>query len=213
MSRPKVDFLYVHSFEWKVDFGFSKVKPGLYPAVDRDNFYMVELNKFGGFILDKEKMVGDHDAWDCDIEVVTVENLLDLPIKRDELDLMINYEPVSFVDPPGQDEEDSIVEELDISLEGLAENDFEAFEALVKTMTMIAESLHDNGQYVPVTDDLVKHPATARIASCTKAAYQIESYLNTSNGNDMSGLFSAIYTLMAEAVRQHKRLKRQQEIE
>jgi hypothetical protein len=95
----------------------------------------------------------------------------------------------------------------------LAENDPEAFEAMVKTMAMIAEGLHDNGQYVPVTDDLVKHPATARIASCTKAAYQIESYLNTSNGNDMSGLFSAIYTLMAEAVRQHKRLKKIQENE
>lgn len=200
-------FLFFREFEWNTPQKNTYPKEGrvYLSAIEKKNF-VVPFNDGTGLFLEKELMEGEYENWNCNVEEVTIDNLLDLPIKADDIKMMANIEDTGEVAMETPSEYSSIIEDLGSSLFMLRDEDPDSYEALVSMMTILSDGLL-GGNYIALTNDLSWNPATAKIANVTAATLQIESYLNESDPTKIGDILNAIYTLTVEIVRKHKLLK------
>lgn len=200
-------FLFFREFKWKTPEKLPYPKEGrVYLSVDEKDNFIVPFDDGTGLFLEKDSLTGEYETWDCDVDEVTFDNILELPIKAEDIKMMATVEETGEVEMQAEEDNANIVKELGSSLYMLREEDPDAYEAVVSMVTMIADGLV-GGNYIELTSDLSWNPATAKIANVTAATMQIESYLNESNPTKIGDLLNAIYTLTVEIVRKHKLLK------
>ena len=209
-------YLYIHSWIWK-DMEGEKIFDGrpksgrVYLADEQKAVYRIILktaDRFMGIDLPKELMVseGNHESWDCNIELVTARNLLDLGISTPDLKMMAEEEEPQ---EPVMDKDalmEKLLDDLGSSLYMLNDFDEDMYEAIVKITTRVSDAL-SNPQYVSLLDGLAWSPQTAKISNVTLATNHLEAYLNNNKESDISSLLDAIFQISIEIIRKHKILK------
>jgi len=208
MARSK--YLYIHKFEWNDEFGASmfngEPKNGrVYLAEESTHKYRILLlptQEYAGVNIKKDDLVGSGENWDCDIEVVSIDNLLDLELSSKDLKMMAENVPAESMIS-----EDDIIavmlDSLDQSLGDLMNTDPDAHEALVMISTILSESMI-NPTFISLTEGMENHPKTAKITNISIAISELESYLNEPNHLEMSYVLNALRQLFIETIRLHK---------
>lgn len=219
-------YLYVHTFKWfkKEDEAHFKghLKGGrVYKAqVDQlgdKTLYKIELfddgvKPSGVAILE---LKGKFDSWECDIEVIEDENLLDLIITDEDMEMMASYGS-QFSGLTGIPTEEEIAEELaemiqkdgrpmDVKLvtDHLLRL-YELDEEMVKFLMMLVQGITDillDEDYITMTGHLsTRTDKVGRIANVTLAAAHLEAHLN-SGDNNPANLMNSIFTILLELKR------------
>jgi len=206
-------YLYIHHFDWKEPeamerFGEEPKSNSVYLAENNKAFYRVILSSspdmFAGFVLEKKLMEGEYDAWDCDVEEVTIKNLLSLNILNKDLKMM-SEDVVEDEEIPQQErnKEFVLLDDLAESLYALKEFDNDFYEALTSMTTKIADAIA-SPNYIQLTEGLSFNPVTAKIANISIASNLLESHINNKDELALSDLLDAIYYLTLETTRIHK---------
>jgi hypothetical protein len=203
--------LYIHKFDWNDEGGSmmfnGEPKQGrIYSGEDHDRYYRMVIDntkEYVGVNIYKSELVSDGGSWDCDIEIVSPSNLLDLDISSKDLKMMAEDEPMDRDVVTEEDINDIMIADLGDSLSRLREHDEDAYETMVKLVTIMAESLVDPN-YIGLTNTLEQHPATAKVANTSLAVGYLEAHLNAESILEMNYLLNAIRQLFVETIRLHK---------
>jgi len=210
----KHKYLYIHQFDWKVNEMAFQEEPrvgGVYLAEETEKAYKITFpiddDMITGFVLEKKLMKGEFETWDCDIEEVAIDNLMDLKIATKDLKMMAegsegDYDMDEEMDI-GMAKEMWLLDELGDSLSALRDFDVEHYEALTSMATKISDAI-SSPSYIQLTDGLSFDPKSARIANISIAANLLESHINNKNELDLSDLLDAVYYLTLEVIRIHK---------
>lgn len=210
----KHKYLYIHQFDWKVNEMAFQEEPrtkGVYLAEETEKAYKItfpqENDMLTGFVLEKKLMKGEFETWDCDIEEITIDNLMDLKISTGDLKMMAQSDKkdlgIAEEQAEGTLEEMGLLDELGESLSMLKDFDADHYEALTSMATKISDAIA-SPSYIQLTDGLSFDPKTARIANISIATNLLESHINNKNELDLSDLLDAVYYLTLEVIRIHK---------
>jgi hypothetical protein len=201
-------FLFFRKFHWNTPDGMVFPKEGrVYLSDSEGDRHIVPFEDSTGLFLEKESMNGEFETWSCEVEEITLDNLLDLPITANDIKMMAATENImdGMLDHE-ENHERRILDEMGSSLFLLKDDDPDAYEAFLKIITLLSDS-YSSRAYIALTDDLMWNPVTARLSNITLASYQLESYLNEKDPTKIGDLLNSIYTLFTEVVRKHKELK------
>jgi len=206
-------YLYVKSFEWNDEpsskmFRGEPKKNRVYYAEDFGSKYRIILDptkSYAGISIKKENLSSSGEAWDCDMEIVSIHNLLDLDLSSKDLKMMADEQLRDEKHVlPKKEEPLTLVGNLGNVLYKLRVHDNDAYEAVVKLTTVLADSMLGTGSHIDLMSNLEKSPLSARIANVAVTVSEIDSYLNHKNPLDMSHLLNAARQLFIEIIRMHK---------
>jgi len=205
-------YLYIHQFEWNDEIGsemfHGEPKKGrVYYAEDLGDMYQVTVaptQSYAGVTIKKSHLVdSSHEAWDCDVEVVTIYNLLELDISNKDLKMMADGELEESEEATTETRNNQLLDDLGESLNELRAYDNDAYEAMVMITTIMAESVL-KPRYISLTEGLEQDLRTAKTTNVAIIASELESYINEPDPFEMSYLLNAVRQILIETIRLHK---------
>jgi hypothetical protein len=205
-------YLYIHKFDWNDEssslmFNGEPKSNRVYFAEDDGDKYLLMIDQtkeYAGLSIQKGEFEITGENWDCDIEEVSVNNLLDLDLSTKDLKMMAENK----LDKPTKENTEEtfhleLIDSLGEVLSELRDYDKEAYETLVMITTVMSSAILSDG-YIDLVGDLEKNPRTAKIANVSIATSWLEAYMNDINPLDMSHLLNSLRQLTIETIRLHK---------
>ena len=227
-SNIETVYLYVHKFEWlnkkEAKHFRGHLKEGRvykasveYPEdVDGKTLYMIDLLEDGvtpsGIgLLD---LAGKYDSWECDVQVIDDEALLDLNITDEDMEMIALDESQYNIDT-GEARE--ITSEAMVITEEDAQAEFEVIKTteliqdlhdvdpeMVKFLMLLIKGTTDilkDEDYVTLTGHFSsKEGKVGRVANMVLTSAHLEAHLN-SDTNNPANLMNAIFTILLELKR------------